>query len=585
MTTTAPSSSSQHSARSTTTSFTPVARTPASVGQIIPPSVRLAESKPPCPQKARSPSPSYFGLSVDASKDFGSDGPGVHARGNWSPPTSNVRSTAAVSPRIIPLNQNPEYDAFRKQTESMGDFPSGRIPAHSNHRSALKFVGNGSASPGPPSPRAKQHTPTERKFYEQKPRSPKRLLSSPSPQVTDRPRRNSPADFNEEDARSAPQFHTLDGDVRRSLPPIATSPQPLHPRSETLPATLDGETAGDGADGPVLVTPQHVVNLLDKNILLLDLRVSSEYGRSRITGALNLCIPTIVLKRPSCNLSKLADTFASDTDQKRKFERWRSCQYIIVYDGRSSLLKDATGCLAMLKKFTAEGWQGFQYIIRGGFSDFSRAFPHLIAHDTASSFSQNARHMSIDARGSVSAVVGGCPMPSSVTRNAANPFFGNIRQNMDLIGGVGQMEIKMPTSLTKAQEDDLPLWLRNAVDRNNNGKLVSEKFLEIEKREQRRMQNALSMNVQYGTAEAQQSDRVLLAGIEKGAKNRYNNIWPYEHSRVKLQGICEGGCDYINANHIKAEWSHKRYIATQGPIPATFAVRLTTMCMAMDTNV
>jgi len=353
-----------------------------------------------------------------------------------------------------------------------------------------------------------------------------------------------------------------------------------HLRSETLPATLDGEVAGEATDGPVIVTPQHVVNLLDtsnENILLLDLRVSSEYGRSRITGALNLCIPTIVLKRPSCNLSKLADTFDDGTEQKRKFERWRSCQYIIVYDGRSSLMKDAGGCLTMLKKFTAEGWRGFQYILRGGFSEFSRTFPQLIAHDTTSNSSPGARDMSINAHGSVApTVAGGCPMPSSVTRNAANPFFGNIRQNMDLIGGVGQIEIKLPASLTKAQEDDLPLWLRRAADGNDNGKLVAEKFLQIERREQKRMQDALSMNVQYGTPGPQHLDRLLLAGIEKGAKNRYNNIWPYEHSRVKLQGIGDGGCDYINANHIKAAWSQKRYIATQGPIPATFAVSFVT---------
>jgi protein-tyrosine phosphatase len=228
----------------------------------------------------------------------------------------------------------------------------------------------------------------------------------------------------------------------------------------------------------------------------------------------------------------------------------------------------------MLKKFTTEGWHGVQYVIRGGFAEFARTFPHLIAHDAAPSLAPGGKDMSIDARGSsVAPIVGGCPMPSNATKSgAANPFFGNIRQNMDLIGGVGQMPVKLPVSLTKSQEDDLPAWLRKAADRNDNGKFVSEKFLQIEKREQKRMQEALSMNVAYGNPGPQRAHRVLLAGIEKGAKNRYNNIWPFEHSRVRLQGVCEGGCDYINANHIKAAWSSKRYIATQGPIPATFTV-------------
>jgi protein-tyrosine phosphatase len=220
--------------------------------------------------------------------------------------------------------------------------------------------------------------------------------------------------------------------------------------------------------------------------------------------------------------------------------------------------------MTMLKKFTKEGWRGRQYIIKGGFAEFARNFPLLIAHDEAPNCTSSTR----------GTVVGGCPIPNSVTRTAANPFFGNIRQNMDLLCGVGQMTVKLPASMTKSQEDDLPSWLQNAVDRKDDGKFVAEKFLRIEKHEQKRMQEALSSNVVYGGPGPQEPNQVRLAGIEKGAKNRYNNIWPYEHSRVKLQGVCDGGCDYINANHIKAAWSNKRYIATQGPIPATFTVSI-----------
>lgn len=600
MTTTVPSSHTPRSRdphtssskRGTTTPFSP--RAPASVGQMMPPLRPSGSRSPHQSQKdARSPSPSYFGLAIDTAKEYSPpSGAGAHARGNWSPPTSNVRSTAAASPRIVPLDQNPEFDAFRRQTElnAINSFPSARFSTSTpnNHRSALKFAGRASSpsgSTGPPSPRSIPLNNDRKLIPEQKPRSPKRLLSSPSAHFPYCQRRNSPAGFNEEDAQNAPQFLLRDGETRSSLPPMSTSPPPpiTYQRADTLPANVDGERAGENNEGPVLVTPQHVVTLLhasNENILLLDLRVSSEYGRSRITGALNLCIPTIVLKRPSCNLNKLADTFDNYPEQKRKFERWRSCQYIIVYDGRSTLLKDATGCFTMLKKFTTEGWHGVQYVIRGGFAEFARTFPHLIAHDAAPNAAPGGKDMSIDAQSSsVAPIVGGCPMPSSATKSgAANPFFGNIRQNMDLIGGVGQMPVKFPASLTKSQEDDLPAWLRKAADRNDNGKFVSEKFLQIEKREQKRMQEALSMNIGYGSPGPQRAHRVLLAGIEKGAKNRYNNIWPFEHSRVRLQGVCEGGCDYINANHIKAAWSTKRYIATQGPIPATFTVSLLVDC-------
>jgi len=160
-----------------------------------------------------------------------------------------------------------------------------------------------------------------------------------------------------------------------------------------------------------------------------------------------------------------------------------------------------------------------------------------------------------------------------MTKNAANPFFGNIRQNMDLIGGVGQMPLKRPTNMSESQMEDMPEWIRTACASNNEGKLVADKFLNIEKTEQRSMQEALSSSVAYEhQSSVNHCEKLQLAGIEKGSKNRYNNIWPFEHSRVKIQGIAPGMCDYINASHVKTSSSPKRYIATQCPIPSTFTV-------------
>ena len=158
------------------------------------------------------------------------------------------------------------------------------------------------------------------------------------------------------------------------------------------------------------------------------------------------------------------------------------------------------------------------------------------------------------------------------TNDAANPFFGNIRQNQDLRGGVGQINVKKPSNLRKLQECRLPKWLRSAADSADQGKYVSDNFLRIEQTEQSRMQKALSGQVSYGSPADASQTSVQIAGIEKGSKNRYNNIWPFDHTRVRLQSVGAGGCDYVNASHVKAPWSHRRYIATQGPVPATFEV-------------
>ncbi|KAJ1524929.1 hypothetical protein ONE63_009787 [Megalurothrips usitatus] len=64
---------------------------------------------------------------------------------------------------------------------------------------------------------------------------------------------------------------------------------------------------------------------------------------------------------------------------------------------------------------------------------------------------------------------------------------------------------------------------------------------------------------------------------ENRNKNRYKNILPFDHTRVKLRDVDpnEPGAEYINANYIKPEEESllngppKQYIATQGCLPST----------------
>ncbi|XP_051000023.1 receptor-type tyrosine-protein phosphatase eta [Acomys russatus] len=56
---------------------------------------------------------------------------------------------------------------------------------------------------------------------------------------------------------------------------------------------------------------------------------------------------------------------------------------------------------------------------------------------------------------------------------------------------------------------------------------------------------------------------------ENRGKNRYNNVLPYDISRVKLSVQTHSTDDYINANHMPGYHSKKDFIATQGPLPNT----------------
>lgn len=352
-----------------------------------------------------------------------------------------------------------------------------------------------------------------------------------------------------------------------------------HQRAETLPGNLE--------DSPNMITASQLKEMMDRSpsieVLLLDCRTFSIFSQSRIGNALNLCIPTTLLKRPSFNLQKLQDTFTNEED-KIRFSQWKQAKYIIAYDNRSSDKKDAALAINTLKKFTNEGWNGGRYILKGGFDTFAQSFPKLIDQNSTQSSQPSRINLTLGTTlPGVAPVAGGCAMPA--TKNAANPFFGNIRQNQDLMDGVGQRDVAVPEDLAQdaSAMGQVPRWLSMAAKKEDHGKVVSDRFLHIEQAELARMTKALNQGVRYGNGpDASNSNDVQIAGVEKGSKNRYNNIWPFEHARVKLQGRTEGMCDYVNASHIKASRSNKRYIASQGPLPATFEVSITSPTLSIS---
>jgi tyrosine-protein phosphatase 2/3 len=516
----------------------------------MPPLLSPNNSRTPA-KDPKSPSPSYFGFVVGTDDSIPPDSnPGKHVRQNWNFPGSNTQKEVPT-PRHVPVEANPEFEAFRRQSEHNHRFALNTAfrPSQSRTNSDVSSI----ASPLAKRPALERSAKTSN--------SGSRLEDV---SFFDIPRQLSPGPID----RNSVADHQH---ARLSLPNNELIPPPLshsrspNSRSDTLPPSAEKDVL------PIVAPPRiaEIIESRPKDVVILDLRVYQQYSTSRIRGALNLCIPTTLLKRPAYNVQRLAETFSSTRDQET-FARWQTSSYIVVYDANSSLAKEAVTPLNVLKKFTSEGWKGIGLVIKGGFLKFQKLFPELVDDGPVQQGTGNtSQPLSISAPGKDTlAVAGGCAMPTE--KSAANPFFGNIRQNMDLIGGVGQMPIKKPRDLTTNAEKHMPTWLKRAASKSNEGKLVSDQFLMLEKSEQKRMQEALSTKVSYGTPRAERPDKVQVAGIEKGSKNRYNNIFPFDHTRVKLQGVPSGSCDYINASHVKAEFSNRRYIATQAPIPATF---------------
>lgn len=578
------SSQSNRSSSKATTPAGPPPRAAASVGQAFPPHISNHLRTPSAIQEeVRTPSPNYFGLAVNPISDVRDSG--VVHRQNWSPPTSSIQSFGTNTPQHLPADSNPAFALFRRQTEEGTTFNLG-------HGNLSHFA----STPGVQVRPSKERKQPVRSHTSEHPPSPKsqpsvqdgtpdrmdldggRDQSSPprpslgAPSFFDIPRQQSPVNITPLPAvqRNA-MSHLDERHPRLSLPQNRADPPsphlnhrgPSNQRADTLPPSLEA--------GPEMIAPGKLKDMLDRmpssEFLLLDLRVFPQFSSSRIQGALNLCIPTTLLKRPSFNLKKLQDTFGSEAE-KIKFSKWTNAKYIVVYDAFSDEKRDAVSAINTLKKFTNEGWEGHNYIVRGGFAAFSKEFPKLVDNRSSQDMQSSKVNLTLTGPG-VAPVAGGCAMPA--TKNAANPFFSNIRQNQDLIGGVGLMDVKIPEELVLEGKNILPKWLIEASAKEDKGQKVSDKFLKLELAEQSRMTKALASGVSYGTPLPGSKD-VQIAGIEKGGKNRYNNIWPFEHARVRLQGRPEGSCDYVNASHVKAARSNKNYIASQGPLPATFGV-------------
>lgn len=533
--------------------------------------------------RTSTPSPSYFGHVIDTAADREAD---AASPTNWSPPTSSIASFGHGSPQHLPIDANPAYEAFRRQAEEGHGF---RL----SHGSLSQIASTPSAQPRP-----RPAKPTRSETQEHSPKSgpkiiggvPERMIldeqaavASPEPSFFDIPRQHSPTNLEAPVQRN--MISRLDDKYPRlSLPQNRADPPSPHlnktggsalkaqQRADTLPSKSEEEKVGK-------ISPARLRDMIERlpasDFMVLDIRTANAYSTSRIKGALNLCIPTTLLKRASFNVQKLQDTFTNEAN-KARFAEWRNCKHIVVYETFVDEKKDAPSSANLVKKFASEDWSGSTYILLGGFTEFAKQIPQLVDYRNVQEIQSSKINLSLGTtQPSVAPVAGGCLMPT--TKNAANPFFSNIRQNQDLIGGVGQMDIKLPDEIPAQPEDILPEWLARASARQDHGKMVSKKFYDLEVAEQSRMTKALTSAATFGaqaTATATATPAVQIAGIEKGSKNRYNNIWPFEHARVKAQGRAEGICDYINASHVKASRSNKRYIASQGPLPATYEVSL-----------
>ncbi|WWC89099.1 uncharacterized protein L201_004017 [Kwoniella dendrophila CBS 6074] len=451
-----------------------------------------------------------------------------------------------------------------------------------------------------------------------------------------------------------------------SLPPsrAGKSPSPL--------STASSPGAGLGGKRLQPITAKSLLPLLSSpSTLVLDVRPPSSFQNSHIPSSHSLPIPSTLLRRPAFNLEKLAqmlpqhsteavrkwrekgDIVLVDADSgsvadgsvldglSSKFEREGYSGHLwFVKGGHIALTSNADirlvaeneadsqsnksqsgdynglmagtlGTLAFAQESTggttsqkgrAPPPTGLSIPPTPGFSFKSNPFGISMPTSQTSTLTERPTPFSRELS------LSGMPSPKKAKFQPANPFFDNIRQNLELShGGITErIPLNLPDKVMDRVED-LPDFLRDLATMPEKESMdqLAKQFYDLELNEQKRLQAVMewhskgsgmalgndagreswadkrhhdaeevqrltNWNGEEATLQEDYFPFSITAGVERGTKNRYKNIWPYDFSRVRLEQPPDEDSDYINASYVQPRGTARRYIATQGPLDATY---------------
>lgn len=379
--------------------------------------------------------------------------------------------------------------------------------------------------------------------------------------------------------------------------------------------------------------------LLENSTLVIDVRPFSKYNEARLFNAINICIPTTLLKRPAYGVERFSECMIQG--QRHAIENLHSYKHIILYDQDTLYIGPETPANSLsftLVKFgRSSSFTGTLSYLKGGLTAWVEKYPELvdtsgIAMDTQGescgttnstgghqlghghSNSQPLTTMSLSTKPIFTSfpapLLAGFSLPDSATiEGPMKPFASNLQNSLEAIDTEKPASpLNLPSDLrTPEVESYFPVWLQDIIKKESGPRNVRRRFKDIEEAENVRIKRVFNGAIESsgGSGNAMKSAMKLnetvlspitpdgsgvrysfSAAVEKGTKNRYNNIWPYDHTRVKLPGTVDtpvqvapetthkkphnSDCDYINASYITARGTPIRYIATQGPLPDTF---------------
>ena len=324
----------------------------------------------------------------------------------------------------------------------------------------------------------------------------------------------------------------------------------------TRPRRSQHTPAPDAAEYNELPVSQLPRLLSQDSTLVVDIRPYAQFCSSRLPNAISLIVPSILLKRSSTDWNRITAGI-TDPATLERFSRWRSAATILILDTDTTILAESNNLLAFLRRFRIAGYSGNLSWVKGGMTAIYEDACSIVQleHDSTSVVTTTTtttttipppllhgclcpRDLPIQAfQGTSTTMLGqskSTPSRETSSFTAANPFYDNIRQNVELANGIGdKIPLLVPDHIF-SRRDDLPSqWLRDlllqAETADHGAEMLALQFYRIELGEQRRLQGVMSHHSRQhdntrpvdppSTAPAQFPFSIT-AGIEMGTKNR-----------------------------------------------------------------
>lgn len=106
----------------------------------------------------------------------------------------------------------------------------------------------------------------------------------------------------------------------------------------------------------------------EHELLIIDIRSFNFFKSSRIKSAINVSIPSILLKRPSYTIEKICELITYDTSAADRLKSWSNAKHIIFYDHFSYATSDSgNSATAILlgSKLRTVGYKGQLNYLQG----------------------------------------------------------------------------------------------------------------------------------------------------------------------------------------------------------------------------